>query len=240
MKVVEPSMTVEMDPGEAAAMLKRVERAGRTCYQSDWKVGPGTAPDFVRMIIKRGHESVLEHEKVTVRVVCDRGVSHELVRHRLASYSQESTRFCNYAGDRFGGELTFIRPPWVSAGVESEASLAWYTAMRDAEASYLKLLELGWRPEQARAVLPTSLKTEIVVTANLREWRLIFKLRTAAPAHPQMRQVMVPLRAALAVMLAPVFDDLAPAADAPAPAVVLERDRPDLEPHVLVAEEVAW
>ena len=232
MRVIEPSVTIETSLGEAVTMLKRIERAGRTCYQSDWKVGPGTAPDFVRMIIKRGHESVLEHERVTARFVVDRGVSHELVRHRLASFSQESTRFCNYGGERFGREITFVRLPWVKLDGD-EAGALWLTALRDAERAYLNLLDRGWRPEQARAVLPNSLKTEIVVSANLREWRLIFRLRTAAAAHPQMRQVMVPLRAALAAALAPTFDDLEPPAEAPAPALVLERDGPELEPHAL-------
>jgi thymidylate synthase (FAD) len=213
MRVIEPYVVIETDLSAAAVMLATVERAGRTCYQSSWKSGPGSAPGFAAMIIKRGHESVLEHVSVTARFVVDRGVSHELVRHRLCAFSQESTRFCNYAGDRFGGEVTFIRPPWVDLGhLADPMSLTWAAAMRDAEVTYLQLLELGWKPEQARSVLPNSLKTDIVVTANLREWRHIFRLRTAAPAHPQMRQVMVPLRERLGVAFAPVFSDLPPSA----------------------------
>lgn len=225
MRVIEPSVVIETDLASSLDMLRLVERAGRTCYQSSWKIGPATAGDFAAMVIKRGHESVIEHVGVTVRVVCDRGVSHELVRQRLCSFSQESTRFCNYAGDRFGGEVTFVRPPWLDDD-DAFAGDEWRAAVRYAEARYLRLLELGWKPEQARAVLPNSLKTEIVMTANLREWRLIFSLRTAAPAHPQMRQVMVPLRAVLARAFAPVFDDLPPAADATAaPAAVRQRAR---------------
>lgn len=226
MRVIEPYVVIETDLSAAAQMLATVERAGRTCYQSSWKSEPGSAPGFAAMIIKRGHESVLEHVSVTVRFVVDRGVSHELVRHRLCAFSQESTRFCNYAGDRFGGEVTFIRPPWVVDGPGDAqagaltASERWLAAMRDAELAYLCLLEAGWKPEQARSVLPNSLKTDIVVTANLREWRHIFRLRTAAPAHPQMRQVMVPLRERLGAAFAPVFNDLPPSADAPAPAEV--------------------
>lgn len=227
MKVIDPYVVIEAGAAGAAGdgrdTLRRIERAGRTCYKSEDRITDDSAAAFVLMLIGKGHESVLEHERVTVRFVVDRGVSHEIVRHRLASFSQESTRFCNYGKGKFGGEVTFIRPPWVSDDCKNGSGV-WYTAMTSAEKCYLGLLEHGWKPEQARSVLPNSLKTEIVVSANLREWRLIFRQRTAAAAHPQMRQVMVPLRAALAGSLAPLFDDLPPAAEAPCPAQVWAHD----------------
>lgn len=186
---------------ERDKMLELVEWAGRKCYKSEEKIKPGTASGFMRSILGRKppHESVIEHVSVTVHFIVDRGVSHELVRHRLCSFSQESTRYCNY-----GGGVTFILPPWVDIEpgdypVNAEMprcdslSLQWYASMYSAETVYLHLLAGGWTPQQARSVLPNSLKTEIVVTANLREWRHIFELRAAKAAHPQMREVMMPL-----------------------------------------------
>jgi thymidylate synthase (FAD) len=177
----------------AHLMLANIEPAGRTCYKSESNITADSAADFVRMLIRSGHESVLEHEKITVRFVCDRGVSHELVRHRIASFSQESTRYCNYSKNKFGGEITFIIPPF---GDDSDywttREIEWKSAMRDAERHYMNLIEMGWTPQQARSVLPNSLKTEVVVTANIREWRLILKQRTSAKAHPQMRELMRP------------------------------------------------
>lgn len=179
--------------------LELIELAGRTCYKSEDKITPESAPKFAEMILKRGHESVLEHASATVRFICDRGVSHEIVRHRIASYSQESTRYCDYEG----GHVAFVIPPWVNVepGEYTASRLAgaasvdkeWFNAMKDAEDSYRALRTAGWKPEQARSVLPNSLKTEVVMTANFREWRHFFKLRTAPAAHPQMVQVAAPL-----------------------------------------------
>jgi thymidylate synthase (FAD) len=171
--------------------LEFLEKAGRTCYKSEDLIGPGTAKAFVLMVLKRGHESVIEHAGMSVRFVYDRGVSHEKVRQRIASFSQESTRFCNYSKDKFGKEITVIDPVFWLHG--SDCWNVWEEACTAAETYYFKLIELGAKPEEARTVLPNSLKTEIVVTANLREWRHIFKLRCASKAHPQMREVMVPL-----------------------------------------------
>lgn len=149
-------------------MLKRIEKAGRVCYKSESNITDNSAERFVAQIIKRGHESVLEHESVTVKIICDRGVSHELVRHRIASYSQESTRYCNYSNDKFGNELTFIRPNSVKS---DKFDMLWVKAMSEIEKTYFEMLEDGATPEEARSILPNSLKTEIVVTMNLREWR---------------------------------------------------------------------
>ena len=204
MKIIEPSFWFLPVNGEE--MLRRIERAGRTCYKSENKITKDSARRFVFNIIKNGHESVLEHEKVTVRITCDRGVTHEIVRHRIASYSQESTRYCNYSNEKFGNELTFIRPFYWK---DDPAKMGvWTNAMQWIEEDYMELIRLGATPQEARAVLPNSLKTEIIVTMNLREWRHFFKLRTSPAAHPQMREVAVPLLETFKHVIPIVFDDI--------------------------------
>ena len=202
MKIVTASFEFEQE-ADGRQILARIERAGRTCYKSEDRITDGSAEKFVRMIVKSGHESVLEHESVTVRIICDRGVSHEIVRHRLASYSQESTRYCNYGK---AGEVTFVRPCFWDVG--STAYDSWYIAMQFAEAAYLDLLKNGATPQQARSVLPNSLKTEIVMTANLREWRHFFRLRTSVAAHPQMRELAIPMLREFQQLIPVVFEDL--------------------------------
>jgi thymidylate synthase (FAD) len=194
---------------DAHLMLANIELAGRTCYKSRCNITADSAASFARMLIRNGHESVLEHEKITVLFVCDRGVSHELVRHRIASFSQESTRYCNYSKDKFDGEITFIVPPF-GDGSEymTTAEVRWKAAMRDSEMHYMALIGMGWQPQQARSVLPNSLKTEVVVTANIREWRLILKQRTSGKAHPQMRELMRPLLDEFKKILPPLFEDI--------------------------------
>ena len=205
MKIIEPSFQF-FEPLDGAQMLKRLERAGRVCYKSEDKITQGSAETFLANIIKRGHESVLEHEKITVSLICDRGVTHELVRHRIASYSQESTRYCNYIGEKFGRELTFIKPCfWAEDDPEYAV---WKEQMAQLEETYQRLLEAGASPQEARSILPNSLKTEIVVTMNLREWRHFFRLRTAPAAHPQMREAADMLLAAFQAELPVIFDDL--------------------------------
>lgn len=207
MKIIPPSFEL-LDSPDGTALLQKLELAGRVCYKSEAKITPDSAAGFVRRILENGHESVLEHEKLTARIVCDRGVSHEIVRHRIASYSQESTRYCNYSLDKFQNELTFIRPYFWNE--ERSKFRVWEEAMEAAERAYLKLLELGATPQEARTVLPNSLKTELVMTADLREWRHFFRLRAAAPAHPQMREVAVPMLRAFQEAVPVVFDDIAP------------------------------
>lgn len=213
MKIIEPSWSFEEEINPKAIMEK-IERAGRTCYKSEGRIGDGTAEKFIRSIIKRGHESVLEHASITVRIVCDRGVSHELVRHRIASYSQESTRYCNYNGDQFGGELTFIKPcywDWEAGGVVYSE---WLWLMRRSEVSYKWMLEMGATPEQARSILPNSLKTEVVVTMNIRSWRHFFKLRTSPAAHPQMREIAGMMLEGFREKLPVLFGDIGGTEDA--------------------------
>ena len=205
MKIINASYHIET-PIDGAEILKRIEKAGRTCYKSEDRITDESAENFVRMLMERGHESVLEHESITVRFVCDRGVSHETVRHRIASFSQESTRYCNYSGNRFGNQITFIKPCFLEEGTDGYK--LWKQAMFIAEKEYFELLNWGCTPQQARAVLPNSTKTEVVMTANLREWRHFLKLRTATAAHPQMRELTVPLLEELQRQIPVVFDDI--------------------------------
>lgn len=210
MRIIEPSYEIlSPKPFDGMAILRHIERCGRVCYKSEDRITDESAPKFVEAVIKRGHESVIEHASITVLFIVDRGVSHELVRHRLCAFSQESTRYVNYGK---AGECTFIRPMWWRAGPLGElekAWCAWRLSMAKAEETYLELLRLGATPQQARSVLPNSTKTEVVVTANLREWRHIFRLRTAKDAHPQMRQVMIPLAKELTEKLPEVFSGFA-------------------------------
>ena len=186
MKIIKPSYTIYNPPTEASSLTK-IESCGRVCYKSEDKITPESAAKFVAGIIKRGHEAVLEHAYLTVKFICDRGVTHEIVRHRLANYCQESTRYCNYSQDKFGNEITFIEPCfWKDPS--NEYGL-WKCACQYAEDMYFGLIKLGATPQEARSVLPNSLKTELVMTANIREWRHFFKLRCSSAAHPQMREI---------------------------------------------------
>lgn len=202
-----------------------IERAGRTCYKSDSAYTQESAGEFVKQMIKSGHHSVIEHLNITALFVTDRGVTHELVRHRLASYSQESTRYCNYSKDKFGNEITVVLPVWFddideaavntsrlnNTGVtEREKQFCmWRSACVETENKYFALLEAGQTAQEARSVLPNSLKTEIVVTANLREWRHIFTLRCSKKAHPQIRYLMISALLSFASNWPAVFEDIA-------------------------------
>lgn len=200
--------------------LQHIERIGRVCYKSEDSIieNGESAKKFVAMLIKAGHEAMIEHSSLSVKFTVDRGVSHELVRHRIASFAQESTRYCNYAKDKFGAECTYIdlvggialdnRMKGMSANEIDSVLTEWKLAMEDAEKHYMKMLELGATPQIARSVLPNSTKTEITITANYREWRNFFKLRVPATAHPQMREVTIPLLTELKELLPIIFDDI--------------------------------
>ena len=207
MKIIEPSVEL-VDDFDAVAIMKKIERAGRVCYKSEGNIKDDSAEKFIRGIIKRGHESVIEHAIISFKIICDRGVTHELVRHRLASYSQESTRYCDYSAGKFGGELTFIKPCFWRD--DDENFLLWKETMARLEEIYLTMRKNNARPEEARSILPNSLKTEIFVTMNLREWRHFLKLRTAKAAHPQMRQVALKMLAILSEKLPAIFGDIEP------------------------------
>lgn len=219
-----------------AAPLELIEVAGRTCYKSEDKITLDSAGKFVEMVMKRGHESVIEHSSMTVKFITNRGVTHEWVRHRLCAFSQESTRYVNYGNK----PITFIRPVWANGialsdygpgnyeelkntvysrkqmekalplvYVQKEAERLWLLNAFDCASTYTDLLDVGWRPEEARDVLPNSLKTELVVTANFREWRHVFNLRTSKAAHPQMRSLMNRCLWDIKKRVPVLFDDMA-------------------------------
>lgn len=224
--------------------LEQIERAARTCYKSEDKITEQgeSAKKLIKNLIKNGHEAMLEHSQLSVKFICDRGVSHELVRHRMASFAQESTRYCNYGNEKFGKAITCVLPfkfhgantvltedeirelyyetHGASRSIEiyskvmdlPDIELAyalWRLSCAEAEETYFSLLDdLGWSPQEARCVLPNNLKTEVVMTANYREWRHILKLRTDKAAHPQMRELMVPLLKELKERIPVIFDDI--------------------------------
>ncbi len=205
MKIIELSVELigEVD-GEK--IMKHIERAGRVCYKSESRISDNSAEKFIANIIKSGHESVIEHSSVTFKIICDRGVLAEITRHRLASFSVESTRYNDYSNGKFDGELTFIKPNFWAE--DDENFLLWKNTMSQLEKIYLEMRKNGARPEQARSILPNSLKTEIFMTANLREWRHFLKLRTSSRAHPQMRQVALKIYEILREKLPVIFSDI--------------------------------
>ena len=216
MKIINQSYEILSDP-DLRKQLKLIELAGRTAYKSEDKITDDSAKEFALMITKRNHEAVLEHSFLSVKFITDRGVSHELVRHRLCSFTQESTRYCDYSKDKFDKQITYVRPVWIDPLViirnteedwkSTSANYLWYQATRESENFYFDLLNKGWNPQQARSVLPNSLKTEIVVSANFREWKHIFRLRAISKAaHPQMRDLMIPLYNYCSKQLPEIFD----------------------------------
>lgn len=218
---------------DGEAILRKIELCGRTCYKSEDRITEDSAKKFVAGIIRSGHHSVIEHVNITVRFVCDRGISHEIVRHRLASYSQESTRYCRYTGDKFGKQITVILPQgfderlydtgWTPLNFPPDNSEAtqylelwktlpdvekiWLASCQASEIYYAFLIECGAKPEIARSVLPNSLKTEVVMTCNLREWKHVFRMRCQKAAHPQIRELMLPLLKELHEKIPVVFDE---------------------------------
>jgi len=233
MKIIKAGYEILDLPADAREIYRKIERAGRTCYKSEDKITDESAEKFVRAMVKNHHEAMLEHASMTVVFTVDRGISHELVRHRVASFAQESTRYCNYSGDKFGNEITVIQPcfwnpnmediiynkdpedKFVKAkkGASSDTIkyVLWRNSCQFLEGRYFMMLDEGCTPQEARDILPTSVKTEVVVTANMREWRHILKLRaagtTGAP-HPQMVEVMRPLLAEMKKKLPALFFDI--------------------------------
>lgn len=207
MKIIKASYEIlNKDRIDGKQILKDIEQIGRTCYKSEEYINDNSASKFVKMLIDRGHEAMIEHNSITVKFICDRGVSHELVRHRIASFAQESTRYCDYSKDKFGNEISVIEPCYLTPnGVSYEI---WKQFCEGMEETYFKLLKSGSTPEEARVVLPISLKTEIIMTMNIREWRHFFKLRCDKPAHPQMRELALPLLKEMSDLIPVVFDDL--------------------------------
>lgn len=184
-------------------MLKSIERAARTCYKSEDKIKEGSAAAMVKRLISAGHHAMLEFEDITVVLTTNRGVTHETVRQRLASFAQESTRYCKY------GNMKYIRPVWVDLKNLDAAAMVFLKCLKVCQDSYLELLDLGWTPQQAREVLPNALKADICVKCNIREWRHIFELRCAKAAHPQMRALMVALLKQFKQLYPEFFEDVA-------------------------------
>ncbi len=205
MKIEQPSFQII---AYTPNLTKNIERAGRICWKSEDRIEEGSDVKFIEMLKGVNHSSVLEHGSISVLFSCDRGVTHELVRHRIASFSQASTRYCNYSNDKFGGEITVIDPFFYDGRNRNTEYYVWKESCESAETAYMKLLAAGSKPQEARSVLPNSLKTEIVVTANPREWRHILELRTSAAAHPQIRQIMCPTLAAFRDKWNPLFSDV--------------------------------
>jgi len=220
MQEIKPNFKIRFPKSKATIteMLELVEEAARLCYQAEGSMGETFNADYIRSKIDAGHESVIEHSMISVRVIMDRGVSHETVRHRLASYSQESTRYCNYSKGKFDGEIKVID---IRGGIALDNKMQklpprtiqliieeWIQAMEFAEAKYMRMLDLGATPQIARSVLPQSTKTEIMITFNFREWRHFMRLRTAITAHPQMREITIPLLATLKEAFPVIFDDI--------------------------------
>lgn len=205
MRIIEQSYEI-LSPVDGLQMLKNIELAGRVSYKSEDKITDDSAKAFVKVRILTGHESILEHEKITVRFICDRGVSHALVRHRHTNVTQESTIYCNYSKDKFNGEVTFIS---CDNYLSSDQAFIWRSAMLNAEVHYLTLIKAGCQPSVARGVLPTSVKTEMVFTANLREWRSIFKQRTPGKGDsPLMAELMRSLCDEFKQLIPVIFDDI--------------------------------
>jgi thymidylate synthase (FAD) len=200
MKIVKASFKIETPTEFFTYMLQRIEKIGRVCYKSEDKITPTSAATFIKMIVANGHEAVIEHENITVRFICDRGVTHELVRHRICSFAQESTRFCNYSTTK-NKDIQLIHPPGLSDEQKTRREKHYW----DVQNLYEQEISEGLTPQIARGILPTALKTEIVMTANLREWRHVLKLRTSAKAHPQIRELMIGLQEELHGLLPLIF-----------------------------------
>lgn len=213
MKIIQPGFKI-ITPINGNKILKVLEKIGRVCYKSEDKITDISAQNFIKVILTNKHESVLEHINITVKIICDRGISHEQVRHRIGAYTQEATHYCNYSKDKFKKQLTFINP-FVYTAFDKKTDTKqylcyeiWYNLMQQIEKAYMDLIALGALPQEARSVLPNSLKTELYVTYNLREWRHVFKIRTAIGNHYQMRALMYPLLNKFKKIIPLIFNDI--------------------------------
>ena len=214
MNIVQPSFQIMKYDKQALSFLEKI---GRICYKSEDKIKKGSAEKFIENIIHRDHTAMVEHSSITVKFIHNRGFSHELVRHRLSSFAQESTRYVDYNKDKYKKELTFIAPYWEKGEFlkkeQMQANILhaydlWYGTMWEIEKTYKEMKDLGTDTDAVRGILPNDIKTEIVITANFREWRKILSLRTAKVAHPDMRRVMIPLLQELKKNIPVIFNDI--------------------------------
>ncbi len=204
MQIVDPYIQVEKING--IQIMKNIERACRTCYRSEGKITEESYKTLLKNCITRGHESVLEHEKVTIRLYCDLGVYKDLTRHRIASFSIESTRYCNYGKDKFDNELKIIKPCNIEEGTDIYAN--WKNACEAIEKNYMEMSKKGALPDQLRMILPHSIATEVTMTANIREWKHILSLRASNHTHPSIRQLMIPLLLYFKQIMPEIFEDV--------------------------------
>ena len=203
MRIVKPYVIVEKFDG--VQVMKRIERACRTCYRSEGKITEDSYKNLIKNCLNRGHESVLEHEKVTVRIYNDIGSYKDLTRHRFASFSVESTRYCSYDKDKYGNEISFMDPVYIE---DEKVYEVWKKTMQDIENSYLEMKKLGATTDMCRNILPHSTAAEYTMTANIREWKHIFELRANNHVHPAIRQVMIPLLKYFKEQMPDIFGDI--------------------------------
>ncbi len=203
MRIVEPTITVESFDGKK--IMKRIERACRTCYRSEGKITEDSYKKLLKNCLTRGHESVLEHEKITVRIYDDVGSYKDLTRHRFASFSVESTRYCSYDKDKYGNEIAFMNPVYIE---DKETYETWKNAMQEIEKAYIKMKQLGATTDMCREILPHSTAAEYTMTANIREWKHILSLRANNHVHPSIRQVMIPLLKLFQQEMPDIFGDI--------------------------------
>lgn len=204
MQIINP--LVEVEKVDGTQIMKIIERACRTCYRSEGKITEDSYKTLLKNCITRGHESVLEHEKITIRMICDVGVYKDLTRHRIASFSIESTRYCNYGKDKFDNEIKFIKP----CNIEENTDMykLWKTACKNIEKMYIEMSKLGGTPDQMRMILPHSTAAQVTMTANIREWKHILDVRASSHAHPAIRQLLIPLLLHFKKIMPEIFEDV--------------------------------
>ena len=204
-RVIEPSVEI-FTPLNGNEILKHLERCARNCYKSEDKIMDESAPKMIKKLIDLGHEAMIEHFSISLKIIADTGVLKDITRHRLVSFAVESTRYCLYAKDKFGNEISVMKPVHIPEG--SPEYEVWLNCMKDIEKAYLKMAELGCKADACRMVLPHSTKAEIIMTANLREWRHVLRLRTAPAAHPTVQQIMKMVLREFKKNIPVVFDDI--------------------------------
>ncbi len=204
MKIIDP--TIQVEKVDYKQVMKNLERACRTCYRSEGKITEESYKTLLKNCINRGHESILEHEKVTIRMLCDIGVYKDLTRHRIASFSIESTRYCNYGKDKFDNQIKFIKPVNMEEGTELYNK--WYDTCKIIEQNYIEMSKLEATPDQLRMMLPHSTAAEVTMTANIREWKHIFSLRCTKHTHPAVEQLMIPLLLKFKKEMPEIFDNV--------------------------------
>ena len=204
MQIVDPYIQVEKVDGKK--IMRNIERACRTCYRSEGKITEESYKTLLKNCITRGHESVLEHEKITVRMFCDLGVYKDLTRHRIASFSIESTRYCNYGKDKFDNEIKVIKPCNIEEGTKLYDN--WKNACEEIEKNYMEMSKEGALPDQLRMILPHSIGAEVTMTANIREWKHILALRASKHTHPSIRQLVIPLLLHFKEIMPEIFDSV--------------------------------